>query len=236
MIELDKKSYIWSTTNRVIHILLIVTFAITYILADDDYLRYHATFAILFGLVVLFRIVWGFIGPKYSKFKDFNFKLSELKEYLMSPFSNIKQHIGHNPASSWAIILMFLFGFLAILSGMLAFGAEHHHGVFAYMYSESFKEMEIFEEIHEVSANALVAVIVVHIIGALIDKYIKGNDAINSMIDGYKITIGDYSIKINIFQKIFSLISLIVFIAIFLYLFITPDNIFVSDSMIFEKQ
>ena len=81
------KSYIWPLFNRVLHIALIVFFSITFILGDmDKLLDYHAIFGILFALLFVIRIIWGFIGPKYSKFKDFNFNKSDLKKYLLSPF------------------------------------------------------------------------------------------------------------------------------------------------------
>lgn len=221
------KSYIWSKTNRILHILLIVLFAITYITAEDELLKYHGIVAILFGFIILLRVLWGFIGPKYSKFKDFSFNIKELKSYLTSPFSNTKKHIGHNPASSWAIVFMFLFGFLAITSGMLAYGAEHNHGFFSFLYSDSLKRLEFFEEIHEVIVNLLVAVIAIHVLGTLIDKYIKKNDAIDSMINGYKITQEECSIKTNIFQKLFSILSFILFF-IFTYYLVFIPNIFIN--------
>ncbi|DAB31593.1 MAG TPA: cytochrome B, partial [Sulfurospirillum sp. UBA11407] len=63
------KSYIWPLPNRVAHLLLILFFTLSYILGDfDRLLSYHVAFGLAFGVVIVFRIAWGLIGPKHSKF------------------------------------------------------------------------------------------------------------------------------------------------------------------------
>ena len=109
------KSFIWPLFNRVIHVLLIVFFGITFLLGDiDRWLDYHVIFGVLFFVLFFYRFIWGFIGPKYSKFKDFVFDKELLKEYLFSPFSKNKEYPGHNPASSVAIVLMIIFTSLCV--------------------------------------------------------------------------------------------------------------------------
>lgn len=224
------KSFIWPFFNRVVHILLIIFFTITFILGDvDELLDYHAIFGILFMVLFFYRILWGFVGPKYSKFKDFNFNKKDLKVYLSSPFSHVKEYVGHNPASSFAILLMILFSILATLTGMLTYGIQENHGVFAFLHSSFFKDMELFEELHELFANLLIGVIVIHVAGSLIDRFIKKGDGIDSMISGYKKTSTNLSIKTNIFQKLFILFSLASFIYAIYYLTTTKDNIFTAS-------
>lgn len=226
---MTNKSFIWPLFNRVIHILLIVFFVITYVLGDiDELLDYHALFGILFLLLFFYRIIWGYIGPKYSKFKDFNFDKTDLKSYLLSPFFHIKEYIGHNPASSYAIVLMILFSFLAVISGMLAYGIEENHGIFSFLHNDYFRQMELFEELHELFANSLIAVIVIHVIGALVDRFIKKGDGIDSMISGYKSLSTKIDIKVNIFHKLFILFSIVSFLWAVYYLSDIKESIFTA--------
>ncbi|MDD3602523.1 MAG: cytochrome b/b6 domain-containing protein [Sulfurovum sp.] len=230
------KSYIWPLFNRVLHIALIVFFSISFILGDmDNLLDYHAIFGILFALLFVIRIIWGFIGPKYSKFKDFNFNKSDLKTYLISPFKHTKEYIGHNPASSFAIIAMMILSLFAALTGMLAYGIEKNHGIFSFLHSGYFKQMELFEELHEITANMLLGVIAIHAAGSLIDRFIKRGDAIDSMISGYKKLSSNIAIRMNIFQKIFAIISLVLFVYAFYYMISTKnDNIMIASA--YQKQ
>ena len=226
------KSYIWPLFNRASHILMILFFAACYLLADDDYISYHVAFGLSFGVVILFRVIWGYLGPKHSKFKDFNFKVADLKEYLLSPFSKTKEYLGHNPASSYAIIAMIILAMLSILSGLLYYGIEENHGIFSFLNSQFFKKMELFEELHELFANLLLGVIGIHIAGTLIDKFIKKGDAIESMVDGYKKTSQEMSIRINIFQKLLGVIFILASLYTLYYLVFTKDNIFVASANI----
>jgi cytochrome b len=227
------KSYIWPLFNRVSHILLILFFTASYVLADfDELLSYHVAFGLALGVVFLFRVLWGYIGPKHSKFKDFNFNLVDLKEYLLSPFSKTKEYLGHNPASSYAIVAMIVLAMLSILSGLLYYGIEENHGIFSFLNSQFFKKMELFEELHELFANMLLGVILIHIAGSLIDRFIKKGDAIESMIDGYKKTSQEMSIRTNIFQKLLGVIFILASLYTLYYLVFTKDNIFIASANI----
>ncbi|CUU90380.1 nickel-dependent hydrogenases B-type cytochrome subunit family protein [Campylobacter hyointestinalis subsp. hyointestinalis] len=117
------KSYIWSFGARFSHIVLIFSFIISYILSEFDSLLYfHAAFGVVFGVAVIFRIVWGFIETKYSKFSDFKF--SGLGGYFLSFFGKKEKFIGHNPASSIAIIIMLSLGFVCVISGIILYGID----------------------------------------------------------------------------------------------------------------
>jgi len=227
------KSYTWPLFNRVSHILLILFFAVCYILADfDKLLPYHVAFGLALGVVFLFRIFWGYLGPKHSKFKDFNFKIGDLKEYLLNPFSKTKEYVGHNPASSYAIVAMILLAFLSIISGLLTYGIEENHGILSFLHSSYFKEMELFKEIHEFFSNLFLAVIILHVIGSLVDKFIKKSDAIDSMITGYKKTTIDETVKTNILQKLLGVIFILASLFALYYLLFTKENIFLANANI----
>jgi cytochrome b len=225
------KSYIWPLFNRVSHILLIVFFATCYILGDfDELLSYHVVFGLALGVVIFFRIIWGYMGPKHSKFKDFNFNLGDLKEYLLNPFSKKKEYLGHNPASSYAIVAMILLAFLSILSGLLAYGVEENHGILSFLHSDYFKKMELFEEIHEIFSNLFLAVIALHVLGSLVDKFIKRSDAIDSMVSGYKKTAQVESVKVNILQKFLGVVFIVVSLYALYYLIFTKNNMFIANA------
>ncbi|CUU87943.1 DUF4405 domain-containing protein [Campylobacter hyointestinalis subsp. hyointestinalis] len=215
------KSYIWSFGARFSHIVLIFSFIISYILSEFDSLLYfHAAFGVVFGVAVIFRIVWGFIGTKHSKFSDFKFY--GLMAYFRSFFGKKEKFIGHNPASSIAIIIMLSLGFVCAVSGLMLYAIDKNSGIFAFLY-DSYSELKFVKSIHEVSANLLLIVAIIHICGALIDKLIHKNDALNSMITGYKLTKNDESVRANLTQKIFCLVWILAIIATFLYI-LNRDN------------
>ncbi len=221
-----EKSYIWSIYNRVSHILTIILFGVCYLLADyEDNLSYHAIAGYLLGVVFLLRIIWGFIGSRYSRFRDFNFDGKDLKEYLLSPLSETKEYAGHNPASSYAIIAMMVLVFLSIFTGTLAFGIQEGQGLFSSLYSDG--ENHFFKDVHEIFVNLFLIIIGIHIAGALMDKYIKKGDAIDSMITGYKKLSQNENVRMNILQKLYIILAAAAFLYCVYYLGFT-ENIFIA--------
>ncbi len=225
------KSYIWPLINRLSHILLIVFLLVSYLTGSyKRLLDYHVAFGYALGLVFLFRVLWGFIGPKYSRFKDFNFSIKDLIEYMLSVSKKTKEHTGHNPASSFAIIAMIILTFLSIVSGIIELGIQKNHGLLSFLHVEYFRDMELISKIHWLFANLLIAVIVTHVAGSLIDKFIKKGDAIDSMISGYKQTSKKINIKLNVYQKVFSIVWVLVSLYSLYYISYTKDNVFIASA------
>lgn len=54
--------YVWDPFVRVFHWTLLAGFAIAY-LTEDDLLTVHVWAGYLVGLLIVARILWGFIGP-----------------------------------------------------------------------------------------------------------------------------------------------------------------------------
>ncbi len=61
------KTYIWSWPTRIFHWLLVIGMVAAYLLAEEEeLLNYHSAVGYMVGILILFRIIWGFAGPKYS--------------------------------------------------------------------------------------------------------------------------------------------------------------------------
>ena len=99
----------------------------------DDLVYFHAAFGVIFGVAIVFRIVWGFIGTKYSKFSDFKFQ--GLISYFGSFLGKKERFIGHNTASSIASIIILALGFVCVLSGLVLYGVDKNHGIFDFFYA-----------------------------------------------------------------------------------------------------
>ncbi len=197
------KSYIWTFTNRFLHFVLILSFALSYLFAKlEGFLSLHFFFGILFGVAVLLRIIWGFVGTKYSRFCDFEWR--GVFDYFKSILTHKSHHfIGHNPASSIAIVLMLILGLFTVFCGFLQCGAEEGKGVFGFLFYQ-YSIFEPFGALHKNLANVLLVVVGIHICGSLVDKFLHRGTAIDSMISGYKFTQINVSVSLNRTQRIVS--------------------------------
>lgn len=229
------KSYIYTLVNRLGHLYFIILFALAYIFANFNPLfSWHNFLGVLFLLGICFRIFWGFFGTKYSLFKDFEYK--GILAYFLFYFKEKRSFTPHNVASSFAIILMLFLGVLTGFSGLLAYGSEQGGGIFAKLYFHY--SLFDFKTLHKLSVNCLLAVILVHILGAFLDKFYHKNDTLNSIISGYKITKHKENVRLNALQKAICVIYLLLLSWFIWYLFYPKNTLLglnFEPSVFYEK-
>lgn len=225
------KSYIWSMPTRIFHWLLALFVLITFLTDDDNLIKYHTIIGYAILILLIFRVFWGLLGPKYSKFKDFSFSIEKSKTYIKNIFDTEQKYIGHNPIASIVMISMLILLFFVIFSGSLTLGIQEGKGIFSFLNNTFYKEMEIFEEIHEILSNIVIGLIILHLLGVLSDKVLKPkHETLNSIFNGYKNTKTNHSIKLNIFQKLIALLFLAGLIYFFIFSLIDDKNIFIASK------
>lgn len=177
---------VWDPLVRLFHWTLVLAFAIAY-LTEDDLLALHvwAGYTVL-GLV-LFRLVWGLIGTRHARFRDFLYRPSEVKGFLRDTLrGRARRYLGHNPAGGAMIILMLVVLILTGLSGLVIYGIEEDAGPLA-MLAGSAKWIEtVAEESHEFLANFMLLLVIVHLIGVLIESWLHHENLARAMITGRK--------------------------------------------------
>lgn len=224
------KSYIWTLPTRVFHALFAIFILIGFLSAEDEWLNYHAIIGYCVFILLFFRIVWGFIGPTHSKFKEFPTGRKNLIEFSKEIFSDKSKYVGHNPAASYVMIAILVTVFLVIGTGILAYGIQEGKGLASSLNTPFFKDMELFKEIHEFLTGILIALIAAHLGGVLVDKLLHGkNKTLNSIATGYKMTDEKEEVKLNIYQKAFATIMLIIFIGFLIFNISTPKNILTAS-------
>jgi len=226
-----KQSYIWSVPTRVFHLLLALSVLAAYLTGDeDDILNYHVAVGVLAGSLFLFRIVWGFSGVRYSSFRDFDLSPEALKEYLFNVFTPKKEYAGHNPAAGWAVIAMIGLGLASVVSGFLAYGVQEGRGPFSFLNIGLFRDMEFFEELHEVLANLLMLTVGAHVGGVLLDRLLhKSVGTMASIKSGFK-NLDVPSVRLNFLQKLLGTVGLAASILAFLYVLGVPGNPLVAST------
>jgi cytochrome b len=174
---------VWDLPVRIFHWLLVVGFFVAY-LTEDEFLTVHvwAGYGVL-GLLV-FRLLWGFIGNRYARFANFVRSPKYSLNYLITAFEGkAERYIGHNPAGAAMIVLLLVSLLVTVATGLAVYGAEEHAGPLAGIIS---RNGEFWEEIHEFFANFTIVLVVVHVCGVLFESWRHRENLIKSMITGYK--------------------------------------------------
>ena len=115
---------VWDPLLRIFHWGLVLAFSIGYLTGEDESnLHIYAGYAVL-GLIT-FRVLWGFIGPRYARFNNFVYSPKTVTQYLKGLFAKKPKHyIGHNPAGGWMVIAMLLCLCVITVSGLKVYAIE----------------------------------------------------------------------------------------------------------------
>ena len=173
MSETPQRTLVWDLPTRAVHWLLALSFAGAYLTADSERMRdVHMLLGYTaFGLVV-FRLLWGIFGTRYARFTSLPLSPAAVIGYLKSLLTLSPRHyFGHNPAGSWAIVGMLLL--------VLALGATGWA-----------QAVEVgpgwLEDLHEGIANAMLALVVVHVAAVVLSSALHRENLPRAMITGYK--------------------------------------------------
>lgn len=179
----QKLCKVWDLPLRVFHWLLVAAFFVAY-LTEDDLLTVHVWAGYtVFGLL-LFRLVWGFIGNPYARFANFLPKPADALSYVKDlAAKKAKRYIGHNPAGAVMIVLLLLSLLITTLTGFAVYGADQGAGPLAFIGSGNEK---FWEESHELFANLTLLLVFVHILGVAAESYIHRENLAKAMWHGYK--------------------------------------------------
>lgn len=235
--------YIWSRVTRYFHWILVVCIAIAFISAEfENALLIHISFGVIAGGLLTFRLLWGFVGPFYALFYNFNFSVKELFYYFTKLFKDKKRAAGHNPAASWATILLIFAGFFCTLSGVVLLGSQEDRGILSFLPPST---APLALQVHIISKNIVGVVAIIHILGAMLEHFWHKSDTVTSMIHGYK-KIDAKPIKTTKFQNYLGAFAIVASIFTGLFSYFLPQVsimtknyssvVYKKDNPIFAKE
>lgn len=129
--DTSKTIKVWDPLVRIGHWCLVIAFFTAYF-TEDDFMTQHTWAGYIVGAVVLLRIIWGFIGSKHARFRDFIYSPKAVFGYLAGLLKRKPQHYtGHNPAGGAMVIALLLSLSATVFTGLALYAVEENSGPFA---------------------------------------------------------------------------------------------------------
>lgn len=164
---------VWDPLVRLFHWSLVLSFAVAWLSAESwkdlhEWAGYSA--ALLIGL----RIVWGFTGSPYARFRQFVRKPAQVIGFGRAMLKHTEpRYIGHNPAGGYMIL-----GLLAALTVTSLTG---------WMYTlDAFWGEEWVESTHEATAELMLVMVIAHVGGVLYASWQHKENLAKAMVTGEK--------------------------------------------------
>jgi cytochrome b len=181
-----QRTLIWDLPTRLFHWTLASSFALAWLTSEGDQWRSIHVFAgyLMLGLVV-FRLLWGFMGSHFSRFASFWYTPKEAFDYLQQVASgHAPRHIGHNPTGSLAIYILLAMAVMIGLTGIMTLGGDEQQGVAAGWFS--FAQIRTLKKLHELGAIAMLLVVIGHLTGVVVESVLHKENLARSMLTGFK--------------------------------------------------
>jgi cytochrome b len=111
---------VWDPFVRVFHWLLVAGFIVNYFeLVREGKLAHQVIGYVVLGLVAA-RILWGFVGPRHARFRDFVVHPVAAVRHLRDTLAHRdRRHVGHNPAGGAMVVALLVTLLLVGLTGWL---------------------------------------------------------------------------------------------------------------------
>lgn len=173
---------VWDLPTRVFHWLLVICFAGAWLTSESERLQMiHYAFGYSAVALVLFRLVWGFIGTKYARFSQFIKGPKEMIGHAKGLLGG-HQHIapGHNPLGGIVMLGLMLVILLIGLTG--------------YWTVKEFLG-DFMSEAHEVIASFALGLVIIHIAAAVIMSLLQKENLVRAMLSGKKNGLPEQAIR-----------------------------------------
>jgi cytochrome b len=184
----DKEVVVWDPLVRVFHWSLVASFVVVYLSGEGEVLGLHAWSGYLIGGLILFRLLWGMVGPRYARFADFIFTPATILAYGRNLIrGKAQRYLGHNPLGGAMVFALLLMLTLATVTGIALYGATEAAGPLAGMLHGTGGWFgEVLEEVHEFFSNITLILVAFHIGGVLVSSLLHRENLVRAMITGRK--------------------------------------------------
>jgi cytochrome b len=167
------RHFVWDAFIRLFHWSLVATFAANAFFTDPES-GLHQWVGYAIAVLLLGRLLWGFVGTRHARFTDFppspRASLRHLAELLAG---RRHRHKGHSPLGA-----LMIYNLLATISGIAITGYM--------MTTYTYFGIEWVEEMHELLVTWAEISIVVHVAAVVIEsRRLRVNLPI-AMVTGYK--------------------------------------------------
>src|SRR5215471_6177411 len=121
--EAMTRRLVWDLPLRLFHWLFALGIAASWATAKAgfDWMQYHFYLGYFMIALLVFRVIWGFIGPRHARFSSFLEKPKVVWGYARGLFDpHSPASIGHNPLGGLMVILMLALVAVQVVTGLFA--------------------------------------------------------------------------------------------------------------------
>jgi cytochrome b len=175
---------LWDLPTRLFHWSLVVLIIFSW-WTHPDHMDWHRLSGLAILGLLVFRIIWGFVGATTARFAQFVRGPRETVAYLRRMFDRkaVAGTPGHNPIGAWSVLLMVGLLCFQVISGLFAVDVD---GIESGPLSDrvDFDTGRWFSQWHETSFTILQILVALHVAAILFYLFYKRTNLVTPMLTG----------------------------------------------------
>jgi cytochrome b len=178
---------VWDLPTRLFHWLLVALVASSFATGKlgGNWMPYHERCGEAILALLLFRLVWGFVGSTASCFRTFLVGPAAVMQYARTLFRREPDHrLSHNPLGGWSVAAMLMVLLIQAATGLFANDDIVTEGPLYKWVSKAASDR--LTSIHHLNHDLILLLVTLHIAAVLFHLVYKKENLIRPMITGLK--------------------------------------------------
>ncbi|EJU10325.1 Ni/Fe-hydrogenase 1 b-type cytochrome subunit [Sphingomonas sp. LH128] len=175
---------VWDPTIRLFHWLLVALIAFSWWSGEQHDLERHRLSGYGILALLVFRVYWGFFGPRTARFSSFVRGPGAVAAYFKGLGHRTASHAdGHNPLGGWSVVAMLLAVGAMVTAGLFASDIDMlYDGPLATYVS--FDQSSAASDLHSTIFNVILALVVLHVVAVVFYLAWKRQNLVRPMVTG----------------------------------------------------
>jgi len=170
---------LWDLPTRIFHWAIVICLPLSWWSADNDNYELHQWLGYTVIVLVVGRVVWGFVGSRHSRFADFLVGPRRVIAYLRGSEA---AGAGHNPLGGWSVLVLLALLLSQAVSGLFNSDDVLFSGPLYYAANREWRD--IMGLVHELAFDALLVFVGLHILAVLYHQFWRKEHLLQAMISG----------------------------------------------------
>lgn len=155
----------------------------------DAWLEWHIRNGYAILILLVFRLLWGFVGSSTARFSSWvTWPWTAVRYGIDLVRGRARPYLGHNPLGAWMIIALIAVVGSQAVAGLFTVDSNGlMGGPFANLdFGDPTPVQRFFSRYHHWAFNVVLAFAIVHVLANLFYEFVKGDPVVGAMITGQK--------------------------------------------------
>jgi cytochrome b len=178
---------VWDLPTRLFHWALVVCIMGLVVTANigGNWMNWHLRLGYTVLSLLLFRLIWGFVGGHWSRFSTFTYGPSTVLSYLRGD-ARPEHRVGHNPLGMLSVFALLFILLAQVGTGLISDDEIAFTGpLVRFVSGESVSDATRYHK--NVGKFIVIALVALHLLAIAFYKLVKKDNLVRPMLTGDKV-------------------------------------------------